>query len=752
VVGKTGLLPDGQVTVSIWLDSDADGDFDPANDLQLTSPTAFTAGYASIFSVPIVTVTEANPWTVFVVADFDQAGDGLNVSFFIEEGDDVRGTGVPSGASSTTAGTFPVTSGEVVVGSQLQVEPATGAPDRIVQDSQSVRVLGLSVRGAGEDFAMGVVNITLLGTIPRSNVQTYVTIDSAVASATASFNAARLASIPLNHNLLESSGWVTMEVRVNLSGGNGFDLGLELTVGDDIFAVGAQTGIGRTGVSSAGFPMASGLVGVTVTGNLSVDLFIDPALETPFRAGLNDAYVMSLILHSHGEDIDFNKLEISKSGGMADGDFTALTLRVQGGPWFPATFFSGKVTWDAGVTGQLFPIDIGASNVGEAIIDIYANLSGETQGEDVTLKITGSSKMRGYGQTSLTTLYAGAEAEPYDFSSGERKVMGDVYVTGFNLAPAYVLAPVSLVPVLKLTLKAIGENITLEELFLISLQGVPPASSLTVHLYKDADNDTTTSVDGNDVEIAVGQAGPFGSDAVKAFTPALSLTAAVDMNIYFAIDFASAAGGFSLETRVDTSDMDLRGVWSGEDVPANSVIGGANPPVLATQTPAVPIYYPGSLTASSADINPQDHAHLGSKNSFLRLELTASAVESISISSITFRLLGNATPSEVRVHLWWDKNKNNETSVGEGDVDYGHIAFSTSDLVFALSPAVTVAAGATEHVIVMVEAEAGLGVGQTIGVEVSLPASLTATGNTSGWGMTPTGSFPRSSNVVPVVA
>lgn len=752
IVTKSGLLPDEQVTVSIWMDSDDSGTFSAGTDAQLTPPAAFAAGVASIFSVPIFGVTEADPVTVFIVADFTGADDGQNVTFSVAVATDIRGTGVPSGATSSTSGAFPIASDEVVIGSRLQVEPSAGVPDRVLKDDQAVRVLSVAVRAAGEDLDMGLLNLTLLGTIPRSSVQAYVSVAGSVASATASFNAARIATVPLNHLLTQASGWAALDIFINLTGGEGQTVGMEIMEADDIFATGDQTGLGRNGLSSAGFPLSSGTVTITATGNLSVDPFLDGALYTDLRAGMTDGYMMSLILHAHGENIDFNKLEVKRNGSMTDGDFAALTMRVRGGPWFSGTFFSGKVTWDAGVTGKLFAITVNASNIGEAVVDIYANLSTGTQGKNTTLTVDASTKVRGYGKASLTTLNGEVEDEPYPFTSGARHVMGDVYVTGFNLAPAYILTPETGVPLLKLTLRAIGEGMTLDELFLKSLQGVPAASSVTVRLYQDVDNDTTTAVDGDDVELASAQAGDFGSDGFKAFTPALSLAAGVDVNIYFAVDVTDAAGGFSLETRVDTSLMSFTGAKSGALVPPNSLIGGPNPPALATQTPPVPIYHAGQLTVSSVPINPESHHHVGTLQFFLRVDLTADSVESISVTSIRFTLLGNVTPSDVRLDLWWDKNKNNATSVGEGDGDYGDGWFSSSELTFSLSPAVVVPAGGTEQLIVKVTLSGTATVGSTVGVSVDEPAHVTAVGDTSGWAMTPAGSFPRNSLVVPIEA
>jgi hypothetical protein len=528
-------------------------------------------------------------------------------------------------------------------------------------------------------------------------------------------------------------------------------VGLRVTSATDLFATGAQSGTGRNGVSSAGFPISSGLVTVASAGNLSVDPFVDAALANTPRAGMNNVYVMSLIIHSYGENVDFNKLEVSRAGTLLDTDFSALTMRVRSGLWFTGTFFSGKVTWDAGVTGKLFAVDPGESNKGEAIVDLYANLTSGTQGKDTYLNITADTKVRGYGKVTLTTLNAQAESEPYALSSGLLKVAGDVYVTGFNIAPSWILAPKDGVPILKLTLRAIGENMTLQEVFWRSLLGVPPSSSMTVRLYKDVGNNTTTSIGGDDVQLVASQAGAFGSDSTKPFTPSLSITAGVDTNIYFAVDTAAAAAGFSLQTQVNTSNMTFVGAWSGATVTPNSVAGGPNPPQLAQQSPMVPVYDRGAISVGSVPLSADNHVHIEEYYvAFLRIELTASSVEAVNVTSLTLHLNGNVAPAYVRVDLWWDKNKDNVTGAGDGD--YGDAFFSTADLTFGLSPAVAVAAGQTEHMIVKLTVVTGATVGNTVGVQVSGPSSLNAVGVTSALPITPTGSFPRASLTLPIWA
>ncbi|HEX9710427.1 MAG TPA: hypothetical protein VGB42_10745, partial [Candidatus Thermoplasmatota archaeon] len=168
-----------------------------------------------------------------------------------------------------------------------------------------------------------------------------------------------------------------------------------------------------------------------------------------------------------------------------------------------------------------------------------------------------------------------------------------------------------------------------------------------------------------------------------------------------------------------------------------------------SQTPPVPIYDRGGLTVTSAPLNPSGSIPLGQIQFFLRVELTASSVEGVNVTSITFHLNGDAAPSGVRIDLWWDKDKDNQTDGSDGD--YGDATFSSSsDLTFTLSPAVSVAAGATEHLIAKVSVYAPVDGGDTVGIQISSSSSLAATGALSGLGIVPAGSFPRASYTVPV--
>jgi hypothetical protein len=752
VIAKTGLLLDSHISLSAWTDVDGNGQFNATSDVESSPPTSFINGVASIFAIPITTVSDGGTRTVFIVADLLGASDGTNVTFSITNEISVRGTGIPSGAAATTNGTFPITSNELVIGSKLDLIYTSGIPDRILINSNNVRILDFRIRAAGESFFVKRVNVTLLGDIPRSNAVAYVKINGQYATSTASFNGARIAGLNMNFSVSDTAGLVSLEVFINITTSQvGRTLGLQLTSVTDSFAVGQLTGKGRNGQAPSPFPISSGIRALSSTGNISIDQWTDPTLETAVRAGMNNIYLFTIKLRAHGENIDFNKLEVARSGNVADGQIAALTLRVRGGTWLSGTFFSGKVTWDAGVTGKLFAININVTNTGEAVADLYFNLSGSTQGSDVTFKVNDNNKVRGWAKVSLTTQYAGAEDEPYALTSGERRVQGDILVWGTNLAPSSVLAPKTLVPIFKLTFRAVGENATLDELFLRSLQGVPPAGSVTVHLYRDVNNDTTTAVNGDDVEVAASEAGPYGSDAIKPFAPAATLTNGTDANFYFAMDITTGAAGIQLENRFNATNTTARGIYSGKELTLNDILGQSNPAILIYQTPPVAVYDRGALSVTGLDVTPETHTHRFIYQRMLRLQVTATEVEAVQITSVKFHLLGNTTPSAAQPNFWWDVNKNGAVSLAEGDVDLGEIWFTSGDVTFAGSPLVTVAAGATEHLLVFMYVTDGAAYESTVGVEASASNFITAVGSTSGLGITPGGTYPAACNVVPVI-
>ena len=748
VVRKTGSLLDGQVTVAVWLDADNDGAFSASDDFLATTEVPFTTGTANIFAVPITTVPDGGTRTVFVVASLVNPSDGTNVTFTVDEPISVRGTGVPGGQTASTAGSFPISSTDVVVGSKFSVEYVSGSPDRMIVGSKNVRFLEFSARAAGESFTVQKINITLLGTIPRSSASCYITINGTMISGARNFDSSRTARFSVSFPLLETSGWVPLQVFLNLTGSSGQTVGLQLASSTNTFAQGQQSGKGRNGVSTSPFPISGGLVTLTTTGNLSIDEWNDTSLFATPRAGASNVYLHTLQLRAHGENIDFNKLEMVQTGNLTDAQFVAVTLRVRGGVWLSGTFFSGKVTWDAGVTGKLFAITINVTNRGEALVDVYVNLTTGVQAKEFSLYVNDNTKARGYGKTSLSTLYANAESAPYPISLGVRRIQGDVLFWGTNLAPASVLAPANLVPMLKITMKPVGEDMTLDELFLRSLQGVPPAGTLTVHLYRDVNNDTTSAVQGDDVDIGLGDTGAFGSDAVKAFAPAASLSAGTDYNLFFAVNFTAGAAGFSLETRVNASNTTVRGVYSSSIIPPNSQAGITNPPALISQTPPVTVLDRGTLAAVGTNINPEEHVHENVITKMLLVTLTA-GVENVNLNSFRVHLNGNVSNSIVNVALWWDENKNSE--VDGIDVQYGVISFSAGDVTFSGSPLKTIAAGTTEYFIVRINIVDSNQQGSTAGVRVTSAGHIGATGVTSGLAITTTGSFALEAETVPVI-
>lgn len=747
VVSKGGSLSDAQVTVSVWTDVNSDGAFSATNDMQTTPETAFTAGMANVFAVPITTIPNGGTRVVFVVASLLNAADGTNATFSMADTASVRGTGVPGGQPATTTGIFPITSSDVVVGSKFSFEYASGSPDRMLVGSKNVRLLEFSVRAAGETFNVKKVNITLLGTLPRSAASCYIKINGTMIAGAANFDATRTARFSLTTPVLDSAGWLRLEVFANVTGTAGQTLAFQVTAVGETFAQGQVSLKGRNGASTSSFPISGGLVTLTTAGNLSIDEWNETALATQPRAGATSVYLHTLKLRAHGENIDFNKLEMVQTGNLTDGQFLAVTLRVRGGVWLSGTFFAGKVTWDAGVTGKLLAITINATNTGEALVDVYTNLTTGVQAKEFSMYLNDNTKVRGYGKTSLSSLFANGEAAPYPISLGVRRIQGDVLMWGTDLAPVSILAPANLVPLLKLTIRTVGENASLDEIFLRSLQGIPSAGLVTLLLYHDTNNDTTTALQGDDVDIGLGEAGPFGTDAVKAFTPGVTITVGTDFNIVFAVNATAAAAGFSLETRVNASNSTVRGLYSSSVIPPNSQAGITNPPVTMTQTPAVLIYERGTLVAVGASINPEDHVHEWVVTKMLRVTLTA-AGENVNLNSLRVTLNGNVEDADVNVALWWDENKDSE--VDGSDVQLGLLNFVSGDVTFSGSPLKTITAGTTEYFIVRINIMDGGQQGKTAGVQVTSASSFGATGLTSGLAITVTGTFPLQATTVSV--
>ncbi len=748
IVAKGGTLADDQVAMAVWVDANGDGVFSNITDVQVAPQAGFVDGTANIFAVPLTTVPSGANRTLFVVMTMINAADGTNVTFSLGDPSAVRGTGLPGGLPANTTGNFAIVSTDIVVGSKFSIEPVSGAPDRMLVGAKNVRFQEFTVRSAGEPFNVKRFNVTLLGNIPRSSASAYVKINGSMISAAQNFDSSRVAHFTVTFLVPDSAGWVPMEVFLNISGSSGQTIGASVAVSSDTASQGTISNRWRVWQSSQPFPLASAVIALTNTGNLSIDEWNDTSISTSVRAGANNIYLHTLQFRAHGENIDFNKLEFVQTGNLTDAQFVAITVRVRGGTWLTGTLFTGKVTWDAGVTGKLFAITINATNSGVALADVYVNLSTSVQAKEFSLYINDNTKVRGYGKVSLSTVNANAENAPYPISLGVRRIQGDILMWKTILAPSTFLAPVNLVPILKVTMKAIGENMTLEELFLRSLQGLPASGGLTVHLYRDQNNDTTTTLQGDDVEQAPGDAGPFDSDGVRAFAPAAYVNVGTDANFVFVIDLTTAATGFSVETRMNSSNASVRGNYSGTLVPPNSQNGITNPPITLTQTPPSLVYDRGTLAVSGQNINPESQVHQATITYMLRIALTAT-VEAASVTSIKVHQNGNAPGGHVSVSLWRDLNQND--LVDGADTLFSVQTFASGDVTWSGSPLLTVSAGTTERLIVRVNVDTGY-LGSTVGVEVSAASFVAATGATSGLGLSPSGTFPVSATTVSVVA
>lgn len=745
IVTKSGSLPDSQASLSAWLDVNGDGAFSPSDDLEVTADAGFVAGSANVFAVPIATVQNGTTSTVFLVMGLISATDGTNVTFTLQATSSVRGTGVPGGVAANTTGAFPFSTTDIVVGSKLSLEPVSGVPDRLIAGSKNVRVFEFTVRAAGEPFSLKKFNVTLTGTIPRSSASAYVKINGSMISAAQNFDSSRVARFSVSFQILDTAGWIPLEVYLNISGNSGQTLGVQIAAVTESFAQGQISSKGRSGISSQPFPLDSGTVTLTSAGNLSIDEWNETGLATAVRAGMTGIYLHTFKLRAHGENIDFNKLEFVQTGNLTDAQYTAITVRVRAGVWLSGTFFAGKVTWDAGVTGKLFAITINVTNTGEAVLDVYANITTGQQAKQFSLYLNDNTRARGYGKTSLSTLYADPERAPYQLSLGVRRIQGDLLIFGTNLAPSTVLATANLMPWLKLTLKPVGENLTFDEVFLRSLQGVPPAG-VVVHLYRDTNNDTTTVLQGDDVDIGSADAGVFGSDALKAFAPAYGVNIGGDTNILFVFDFAPSAAGFQMESRVNTSNTTFRGIYSGATITPNTQVGITNPTQLIYQTPPVTVYDRGTLSLATINQNG-DHVNYNVLAKMIRITFSA-AVEGVGITALKVHMLGNVTGSVINVAAWWDVNKDDD--VTGADTQLGLSTFGSGDVTFSGSPLLNIAAGGNERIIIRILVTSSAYAYKTVGVELTSVSFLTASGATSGLGITPSGTFPITSPAVPI--
>ncbi|RLI52754.1 MAG: hypothetical protein DRP09_17260, partial [Candidatus Thorarchaeota archaeon] len=162
----------------------------------------------------------------------------------------------------------------------------------------------------------------------------------------------------------------------------------------------------------------------------------------------------------------------------------------------------------------------------------------------------------------------------------------------------------------------------------------------------------------------------------------------------------------------------------------------------------------GSLTVSAGPHNPPDSTAASNAQDveMLQLSLSASSVEDINISSITFTASGTADDSQdiSSVELWLDTDNNGildtsiDTQIGTAQTyssDNGTVTFS--------SLSETISAGSTENWLVIYNLAGSASSGETFQVSLQANAHITATGANSGQSITPTGA-PVSGGVMTV--
>ncbi|MCM8824207.1 MAG: hypothetical protein NC822_06000, partial [Candidatus Omnitrophica bacterium] len=189
------------------------------------------------------------------------------------------------------------------------------------------------------------------------------------------------------------------------------------------------------------------------------------------------------------------------------------------------------------------------------------------------------------------------------------------------------------------------------------------------------------------------------------------------------------------------------GVTSGNpiSVEGSNVTGGLKT-IVASGT--------GSLSLNPGPNNPSD-TNIGNNAQnlvMLQLSLSASSLEDINISSITFTGSGSANEVEdiSSVELWLDNNDNGILDGSDTQLN-GSLTYSSDNgtVTFNLAPQETILAGTTENWIVVYDLNGNASNSETFQVKLLNNTDVTAQGASSGNPITPTGA-PVSGGVMVV--
>jgi hypothetical protein len=764
-VTKLGTIADADVTFYCYWDRDRDGALNLGTDYALPgwgNPGGGTHVRDFVGS-PLFTAIEDEPTYVWVIVSVDSGTEGKSVGVRIEAQASVTCVGVSTPIRILPIGSFPMDSDVLTIKGVFKMWGYTAHPARILTNTNDVKMIELKYQATGESVHLHQINLTLLGTIAPDQVTIYLKDE---------WNNVLTANLPFDLGTRRCEinapvgGWLVdkaladrqIYVYMNVMGINGDTVGIQHDDATETYAITDVSGDGinpqtpqKTLPATGPLPVPPAIRTLASAGSVTLDK--EGTTTMPTRAG-DVSWQKRWLYRCYGEPIEFWSIRMQLQGTVAPDEITRVRINVYSGS--PATpVYTQDLTFDAAgsVTFQRSPpltpmwtVTLNEDFYGWIRIDCRIWLDHDTEGKTVRTGIPLAADMdiRGAitGAAITCTPYGSGDMPTW---SDWRTVNGQMYVYGRGLIPDPLVDSSQNVPVMKLTLKAEGQNVLLDSLTVNKL-GLVAGNLVTIRIYHDVNNDTVNKLGPDDVEIDPAHANNFPPANYITFLPDEWITIGTDYNIVIVYSLNLGTAGWTLGCSVNAGSMGTT-----TDVPnqqsafPNDCLNLTRNPPMVMSSATVPIRDRGQLDVRMEDLsiwNPRE----GGVYSWMKLSFWGEG-EKIDVNRIKFsayNLSGHmpADWTKIRIAIFHDVNNNSIWDIGTDTAIDNTWFDSFGEATFFAAPLFEVAQRKTYNLLIVINPTAGSA--GNFSLNVTSDVDIQSKGQVSSLSIPPTGVFPMS--------
>jgi hypothetical protein len=757
-ITKLGTISDSRVTFHCYWDKNRNGVLDFALDYDLPGWGNPGGGLhqRDFIGAPLFTAIEDEPTYVWVVLSVASGTEGSSVGVRIEAQNSVRCVGVSTPIQILPIGSFPIDSSILTIKGVFKLWGYNRYPARILTNTNDVRMTELRYQATGESVHLHQVNLTLLGTIPADQVTVYLKDEwNNVLTGNLPFDLGTrrcLIDAPVGGWLIDKA-WSDRQIYVylNVLGSNGDTVGIRVDTAGDSFAITEVSGDGiNPQVTAEPIPSSPAIRTLAAAGSVTIDREFSTTLPT--RAG-GDSYQKRWLFRCYGEPIEFWSIRMTLEGTIAYDDVVSVRIYVSSG--YPATpAYDQTLTFEADGTATfqrtpfttpMWTVPMDSNFYGYIRIWSMITLDHGLEGRTVRTGIAGALEMdiRGAITTSPITAtgYGGGDLPTW---ADWRTINGQLYVHGQTLIPDPLVDSSQNVPVLKLTFNAEGQSVRVNSIVINKL-GVVAMNLVTVRIYHDVNNDTTTKLGPDDLELDPSHAGNFIANAIT-FTPYFWVTPGADFNLVIVFSLNLGTAGWTLGASVNAAALGTvtnTPNWQ-SGFPNDCLQVGRNPPLIMSSD-TVPIRDRGKLTVYPEDLSPPNPVE-NTPYSWMKMTFWAEG-EKIDVNRIKFSATngsGNVSSdwTEIRIGIFHDINNNSVWDIGFDSWIADTWFNSFGEAIFFAAPLFEVTQRTDFNLLVIILPTTGSAGNFTLNITVS--GDIQSKGQVSSLTIPPTADFPMA--------